>query len=281
MDATRRYVSDEFFDVLRIRLLAGRTFVDTDGQVEEEDPPVVINEALARQYFPGEDPLGKTLVFDYDIIRNLEVVGVVADIRESDPGTDPFPTFYLPARWRPRLNMNVFVRTQGDPPDLSAALRHAVRSVDPDIPIPSVRTLEARLAESLFQPRFRSVLVSLFALIAVVLSVIGLYGVLACFVRGRTHEIGIRLALGAGTRGTAGLVLWQGAILVGSGILVGLAGSFAGARVLQSWLFGVAAMDPLTYTGVSLLLALAGLSACLVPTARALRLDPVEVLKAE
>jgi putative ABC transport system permease protein len=141
--------------------------------------------------------------------------------------------------------------------------------------------MESRLSDALFQPRFRSVLVALFAAVALILSAIGLYGVLACFVRDRTHEIGIRLALGAGNTGTAGLVVRRGLILVGFGILLGLVGALAGARVMQSWLYGVSAMDPVTCLGVSLFLAVVALSACMVPTLRALRVDPVEVLKAQ
>jgi len=280
-DATRRYVTEGYFGVTGIALVAGRGFEVTDGAHRDRDPPVIINETLARQAFPGEDPVGRILVFDYDVIRNLEVVGVVADVKEADLAAECPPTFYLPARWRPRLNMNVFLRAEGDPLELAPLLRGAIQAVDPDIPVPTVQTMEAQLGRALFQPRFRSALVGLSALATLVLSAMGLFGVLSCFVRRRTREIGIRVALGAGHGPTAGLVVSRGMILVGSGLALGLGGGVAGGRALRSWLFGVDVLDPLTCAGVALFLVAVAVSASLVPVLRALMVDPVEVLKAE
>jgi ABC-type antimicrobial peptide transport system permease subunit len=141
--------------------------------------------------------------------------------------------------------------------------------------------MQARLSNRLFQPKFRSIIVSIFALVTLVLSAIGLYGVLAYFVRLRTHEISVRLALGSGTAGVAGLVLGRGMTLVGLGIVIGLSCALAGAHLLQTWLFGVGSADLLTMIAVTATLATVALVACLLPTARAVRLDPAEVMKAE
>jgi putative ABC transport system permease protein len=279
MGGTRRFATEGFFDVVRIPLLAGRVFDATDGR---NAPAVtVINETLAQQFFPGEDPLGKTLVFDWGTLVNLEVIGVSADVAELGVGSNPIPIFYLPARWSPRVNMHFLVRTQGDPLESARALRQAVADVDRDIPISSIQTVEARLSDSLFQPKFRSAVVGLFALVALILSSIGLYGVLACFVRQRGHEISIRLALGAGTGGVMALVLMRGLALVGGGVLIGVAGGLIGSRLIESVLFGIGTADPLTYVGVSASLVVVAFVACIVPGLRAVRQDPAEVLKAE
>jgi putative ABC transport system permease protein len=280
-DATRRFVTEGYFDVMGIPLVSGRRFEAGDVESEEEDPPVIINEALARHYFPGEDPLGRTLVLDYDVNRNLEIIGVVADVKEGDPGSAAAPAFYLPNRWRPRLSMTVFFRTAGRAPDLTAAFREAVSAVDPGIPAPTIRTMDGRLGERLFQPRFRTTLVALFSMVTLVLSAAGLYGVLAFFARSRRREMGIRLALGAKRTRTASLVFRRGMRLVAVGVVIGLAGAVAGARLIQGWLFGVGAMDPLTLGGVTFFLLAVGFSSCLIPSLRAMTVNPVEVLKEE
>jgi len=279
VSATRRFATEGYFQAARVPLLAGRVFETSDGGGDRL--VTVVNQTFARRYFPGEDPLGKTLVFDYDVMRELEVVGVVGDVRELGPGTTTPATFYLPGGWRPRLNMHVLVRMQSDQLDLAGALRAVIQQVDPDIPVPSVQTMDARLSDALFQPKFRSVLVGLFALTGLVLSSIGLYGVLACFVRTRTHEIGIRLALGSGANRAAGLVLKQGMYLVGLGILIGMVGAVAVSRVIRGWIYGISAVDIGTYCGVCFILVAVAAVACLPPTLRAVRLDPVRVLNTE
>ena len=279
--ATRRSASEGYFDALGIPLLAGRHLDESERMPGPEGRfATVINEALARQFFPAEDPLGKTLVLDWDRPVDLEVIGVTADIRETGPGSDPVATFYLPARWDYDM-LSVLLRTEGEPLDVAGAVREAIREVDGDITLSAVQTMQARLSNTLFQPRFRSAFVGLFALVALILSSIGIYGVLAYFVRQRSHEISLRLALGAGVGGVAKLVLRRGMTLVGVGILMGLSGALAGTRVMQSWLFGIGAADPVTFIGVSLCLATVALLACIVPALRAARLDPAEVLKEE
>lgn len=277
--ATRRFATGGFFHVMGIAVRAGRVFEPEDEQAGQ--PVVIINEALARQFFPNEDPLGQTLVLEWPV--DLTVVGVVADIKEQGPGTTTFPTFYLPAWLSPRLSLFVLARTNGAPLGVAGALRGALRAVEPDIPDAPVQTMEDRLSASLFQPKFRSALVAAFALISLVLSAIGLYGVLAYYVRRHGHELGIRLALGATGGEAARLVLTRGLVLTLWGIVIGLAAGIAAMRFVlgRGWLSGIDLFDPLTYAGVSLGLIVVAVIACALPAFRALRLDPREVMRSE
>ena len=277
--ATRRFVTEGFVDALGIPLLSGRNLNANDGQ---DSPAVaVINETLARTLFPGEDPIGQTLVFDWATLVNLEVVGVVADIQERGLGTEAPPTLYLSAVWQPRTTMHLLVKFDGDPIQSVGALRQVIATVDRDITISQVATMESVMSESLAQPRFRSTIVGLFALVALLLSSIGLYGVLSLFVRQRSHELSIRLALGAGVSTVFAIVIKRGMLLVGMGVTIGIVGGLASARLIESVLFGVGSADPLTFCAVSLSLVGVALVACIVPTLRAVRLDPAEVMKAE
>jgi hypothetical protein len=279
--ATRRFVSEGFFAALGIPLLAGRHFEESEKwRGPAFRGATVVNETLVRQYFQGEDPLGKTLVVDLGRPVDLTVIGVAADIRELGPGSDPIATFYLPARWDYDM-LTVLVRTAGDPLGAAGPVKQAIEEVDDGITLSSFQTMRARLSSTLFQPRFRSAVVGLFALVTLILSSIGLYGVLAYFVRQRSHEISIRLALGAGAGRIARLILARGMALVAVGIGFGLVGALAGTRLLRSWLFGVGASDPLTVVGVSSCLVAVALLACAVPVLRAVRLDPAAVMRAE
>ena len=177
--------------------------------------------------------------------------------------------------------MYLLVEVEGETINAAAALRSAIREVDRDITVSEVGTMEAMLSSTLAQPRFRSTLVGLFALVALVLSSIGLYGVLALFVRQQSHEISVRMALGAGGGRVCGLVVKQGMMLVGTGLAIGVVAGLAGARLIRSALFGVGSTDPVTYVGVCLVVILVASVACAAPTLRAVRLDPAEVMKAE
>jgi putative ABC transport system permease protein len=279
--AMRRGGSRGYFDALGIQLLSGRHFEKTERWFGAGHRGVtVINQALVRQFFPGEDPVGKTLVLHWDSQVDLEVIGVASDIHELGPGSNPIGTFYLPLRWDYDM-LSVLIRTEGDPLGVVGAVRQAIGEVDDDITLSSVQTMQDRLSNTLFQPRFRSAVVGTFALVTLILSSIGLYGVLAYFVRERSQEISVRLALGAGMGRIARLVLARGMALVAAGIMIGLLGALAGTRLIESVLFGVVAVDPITYCGVSLCLLTVALVACVVPTLRAVRLDPAEVMKAE
>lgn len=274
--AQRRFASDEYFDAMGIPILMGRAFDSNDRAGEAG--VLIINSTMADSWFPNENPLGKEL-FVWG--QNWQVVGVAADIREFGLASDFTPLFYMASRQITPDRMQLFIRASGDPLSLAADLRRAVWDFDRAIPISGLETMEARIGNSLAQPRFRMMLVGLFAGMALILASTGLYGILAFFVRQRTHELGIRVALGAAPRNVLSVVLQRGLVLVGLGIGIGLAGAFAGGRVMQSLLFNTAATDVLTFGGVSICLALVSLAACIVPAMRAVSVDPQEVLRVE
>jgi len=280
--ATRRFATEGFFAAMGIALRAGRVFEPADGRGDVL--VTVINEALAREFFPGEDPVGRSLMLPWDDPPlDLRVVGVTADVSELGAGADPTPTFYLPVGLTRQPTLSMLVRTTGEPLALAAVVRQALREVDPDIPMSQVTTMSARFASTLTQPRFRVTMVASFALVSLVLSAIGLYGVLEYFVRQRSREIGIRLALGAGRGTVRRLVLAQGMRLVAWGCAIGAVAGLAGARAIssQDWLFEVGSADPVMLAGVIISLVLVALIACLVPAHRAARMNPAEVMRAE
>ncbi len=295
--ATRRFASEGFFQALGAPLLSGRAFEAADRP--GSPPVVVINETLARQFFSADaslvplrgDPLGRTLVLPkWDPPVHLEVVGVVADVAERGPGLEPPPIFYMAARQRPGDAMRFLLRTEevtpegdkwGNPLALAATLSRVVKEVHADVAVSQVSTMEARLADSLAQPRFRTTLVGLFALVSLIMAAVGLYGVLVCIVRQRGRELGIRLALGAQARDVFALIVGRGMALVGIGIGLGLAGAFAGTRIIRSLLFDIVPTDAPTFGAVSICLGLVALAACLEPAWRAMRIDPCEALRAE
>jgi len=274
--AQRRFVSDDYFDALGIPILTGRAFESTDRAGDAG--VLIINATMAERWFPGENPLGKEL-FVWG--QNWQVVGVAADIREFGLASDFSPVFYMASRQVTPDRMQLLIRSTGEPLELASGLRRTVWDFDGAIPISGLETMEARISGSLAQPRFRMMLVGLFAGMALILASTGLYGILAFFVRQRIHELGIRVALGAAPRNVISVVLRRGLMLVGLGIGIGLAGGFAGGRVMQSLLFDVAPTDVLTFGGVSLCLAVVGLVACIVPAWRAMKVDPQEVLRVE
>jgi ABC-type antimicrobial peptide transport system permease subunit len=212
---------------------------------------------------------------------DYQVVGVVGDVREFGLEADFPRVFYMSADQYPRVQSNLFVRVAGDPLDLAPAMRRAIWEVERDIPISGLEVMESRISRSLAQPRFRMVLVGLFGVVALILAAMGLYGVLAYFVRQRARELGIRIAMGARPANVIGLVVAKGMSLVGIGIVIGLLGGFAGGRALNSFLFDVSATDAITFVAVSFFLAAVALLACLLPATRAVRVDPQQVLREE
>ena len=274
--AQRRLASEDYFDALGISILSGRAFQSTDTVVS---PAVlIINATMAEQWFPTENAVGKEL-FVWD--QSWQVVGVAGDIREFGLASDIPPVFYTSSRQITPDSTQLLVRSVGDPLNLAADLRTAVWELDGSIPISGLGTMETRITDSLSQPRFRMLLVGLFAGIALVLATMGQYGVLAFFVRQHRREPGIRVALGAAPRNVIGLVLRKGMVLVGCGIGVGLLGGLAGGRMMESLLFDTAATDLVTFGGVSLCLLVVALIACIVPARRAVAVDPQEVLRME
>jgi putative ABC transport system permease protein len=273
----RKMVSTGYFGALGTTILAGRPFTRDD---RPGTPPVMIlSETMAQVLFPGEDPLGRGVNFWG---ASFQVVGVAADVSEEGPGRTGRPPFFVSAGQFPQGSLAVLVRTAGrDPLNVVSGIRGALEDVDPDIALTGIQTMEARVRETLSQPRFRTTLVGAFAFLGLLLAAFGLYGVLAFLVARRRHEIGIRVAVGAGSGDVVGLVLRHGMALVGFGAVLGVLGGAMASLALRSLLFGVSTADPLTVGGSSALLLVVALSASALPAWRATRVDPLESLRAE
>jgi putative ABC transport system permease protein len=272
-----RRVNKHYFQALRIPLLRGRNF--TDQEVRQGAQVVVISELLAKQVFPNnEEPLGKRLVMGTGS-QAFEIVGIVGDIRHSALENEPAPAMYFPTyegSW-----MNVVIRAQGDPANLAAAVRQEVRAIDPDQPIAAVKTMDEWLKASTSNQRYRTSLLALFALIALILAATGIYGVMSYSVTQRTHEIGVRMALGARRFDVLKLVVRQGMSLVAIGVALGLIGAVALTRVMTSLLFEVTPKDPLTFVAVAMFLPLVAFIACYIPARRGTKVDPLVALRYE
>jgi putative ABC transport system permease protein len=273
-------VDENYFRTMGITTLRGRTF--SAQEATEERRVAVVSESLARKYFPGEDPIGQRLVVDMkDDPEPTEIIGIVGDVRHKSLNDDAQPTVYWP---QPELTysfMTLVVRAKGDPAALAPAARREIQALDPEQPVADVRTMNQLLAGSVGRARFSAMLLGLFAVVALVLAAVGVYGVMSYAVARRTHEIGVRVALGAQGRDVLRLVLVQGMRLALWGVLLGVVGSLALTRLLSSLLYGVSATDPATFVGVSLLLASVALVACYVPARRATKVDPMVALRYE
>jgi putative ABC transport system permease protein len=280
-------VTPGYFRALGMQMIRGRGINATDD--ERAPGAVVINEAMARLYWPGENPLGQRFKLGGGAGPGwVTVVGVVRDVRHGDLEARPQPQMYLPhAQFRmwdtgaAIAGMTIVMRTRGEPAQLASAVRRSVSTLDPNLPVSDVRTMEQVVSASIARPRFMTLLLSLFASVALTLAAVGLYAVMAYSVSRRTHEIGIRMALGARGSAVARMVIGQGLALTLAGIAIGLVGGLALHRLLKNLLFGVSATDPLTLAGVSGLLALVGFLASYLPARRATRVDPVIALRDE
>lgn len=273
-------VSPGYFDAMGIPVLAGRVISPDDR--EDGLPVVVVSGSMAEQFFPGENPLGQHIRFGTDADDPLvEVIGVVGDVQHYNLGRVSIPQMYVPFSQRPTGNVNFVLRTSSSPLDLIPGVRDAVESVDPDQPLEGVQAADALVSESISTPRFRTLLMTIFGSMALLLAVVGLYGVMAYSVAQRTKEIGVRMALGASRGSVLGLVFREGGPLVGVGLGVGLAGALALSRVLGSMLFGVGVRDPAVFAVVPLILTVVAATAMLVPARRATRVDPVRTLAGE
>jgi putative ABC transport system permease protein len=270
-------VSPDYFRALGVPLRAGRFFDDRD--VKGSTPVVIIDETLARKQFPGEDPLGKHLTIG-DTSR--EIVGVVGATKRYDLTALPFPRLYVPYQQENWWSMMLVVRAQsGDPARLAPAVRRELAAIDKDQPIHSFKPMDASVAEWMTPQRFSTLLLASFAALAALLAAVGIYGVMSYAVTQRTHEIGVRLALGAQARDVLRLVVGRGMLLTLAGVGLGLAGALALTRLLGSLLFGFGETDPLTFALVALLMILVALVACLVPARRATKVDPMVALRYE
>jgi predicted permease len=279
--SSNTWVSNDYFRAMGIQLIAGRGFTDEDR--DGGRPVIVISQTFARKFWPGEDPIGKRVRWGGWAVEWISVVGVVADVRAASLEKEPEPSSYMPIFQvsRTRRNVVFIARTAGDPAALVPAMRDRIRAVDEELPVYDVRTMNNVIAESFEQRRFAMLLISIFAGVALLLASVGLYAVMSNLVAQRTHEIGIRVALGARRIDVLKLVVRQGALLTISGIALGLVCSFALTRTMESLLFGVGARDPLVFIAIPLLLTGVSLVACLVPARRAARVDPIVALRCE
>jgi putative ABC transport system permease protein len=275
-EVRNRPVSPRYFDALGIPLLRGRAFTSDDRSAT---PPVaVINEALARKYFGAENPIGRQVTL-WGKARTI--VGVVQGERFGGPQAEAEPALYAPLTQMPMSDLTLIVRTRGEPGPAIAAVRAMMRTIDPEIALYDVETIDETLGRTLATPRFQAVLITSFGAIALLLAAIGLYALIAYQVQQRTNEIGIRVALGATRAEVARLILSRAFALALTGIALGLFGALAAGRFLKAVVFGVSTNDPAIYISVPLLLIAIALAATWIPTRRAMRLDPAEALHVE
>ena len=275
-DADFRRVNQNYFNALRIPLLRGRNF--TEQEVRQSDKVVVVSQSLVNTVFPNEEPLGKRLLTGLGD-EPYEIVGIAGDILDRSLQGQPFPAMYMPTRATGREN--VVIRTQGDPLSIAGAARKQVQGIDPDQPVAALKPMTDWVNSSVAAPRYRTTLLALFAALAMVLAATGIYGVMSYSVAQRTHEIGVRMALGARQVDVLKLVVRQGMILTVIGIVFGLTIAFALTRVMSSLLFGVTTKDPITFVVVAALLMAVALVACFVPARRATKVDPLVALRYE
>jgi putative ABC transport system permease protein len=276
----RSSVLSDYFRAMGISLLKGRPFTKAD--TAESAKVVIINQTLAHRFWPGEEPIGKRLSWGSgDVPVWREVVGVVADVHQWGLIREPMPEVYFPYAQLPQAAMSLVIRSSCDASTLIKAVREQVRGLDKELPVFRPLSMEHILAQSTAEQRFQALLMSVFGTMALVLAGVGLYGVMSYSVAQRTHEIGIRVALGAQRWDVLGLVLGQGMLLTTIGVLIGLAGAFATTRLMSSLLYGVSATDPLTFTLVPVLLSGVALLACYIPARRATKVDPMVALRYE
>jgi len=281
-EAEFRMVSPGYFRTMGIPVLKGREFSVFDRR--DAPPVIIINQALARRFFPNQDPLGKWMVpgvSDSGDFAKREIVGVVGDVRSQSLDAKAGPEFYVPYSQCLIGPLRFVVRTEADPRSLVNSVRNEVQFLDKELPVYGVRTLEDYLGASLAQPRFNTFLLSMFAGLALLLTAVGVYGVISYSVAQRTHEIGIRMALGAGQSDVMRMVVRQGALLTGIGLAIGLVTSFLLTRLLMGMIYEVRPTDPWTMVSVSGLLVVVTLLASYIPARRATKVDPMVALRYE
>jgi putative ABC transport system permease protein len=274
----KRSVSPGYFGTLGIPLLKGRDFSDRDNS--DAPAAAIINAELARVYFPNEDPINKRISFD-DRQSWISIVGIVGDVKQQGLDSNAKPEVYFPYLQAPAPSMSVVVRTLSDPLSAVAAVKSQIQTIDKDLPIDDAETMQQLLAESTSGRRFNTLLLTLFATVAVMLAVVGIYGVMSYSVTQRTHEIGIRMAVGAQPRDVFRIVIGQGMLLALIGVALGLVGAFALTRLMTTMLFGVEPTDPFTFISLAVLLIGVGLAACYLPGRRATKVDPLVALRSE
>ena len=278
-DEEVRVITPDYFRVLETLLLKGRYFTEADSA--EAPGVIIINQAMAKKYWPGEDALGKRINFgdaDPQKIKWFTIVGIVGDLRHRGLDEDPRPEFYVPHPQRPFRGMILALRSAQDPRALVSAIRRELQAFDPEQPLANIKTLEQITAESISPRQLSVVLIGVFAAVALVLASVGIYGVMSFLVVQRTHEIGVRMALGAQRSDVLRLVMGHALRLVLVGAAIGLAVALVSSRALQAMLYRVGAFDVPTFAGVTLALAAVALVASYIPAARATRSDPMITL---
>jgi putative ABC transport system permease protein len=279
-----RIIATDYFKTMGIPVRQGRIFDERDRL--DSAPVVIVNERFAQKYFPGEDVIGKRIQPGFSADDSgekiREIVGIVGNVKHLSLRNDDSPEMYLPRTQIPFGIMSIVIRTSvSNPNAITNSLRKELAAMDATIPLTSVRVFEEYISRSLARPRFNTLLLSIFAGTALVLTAIGIYGVLAYSVAQRTSEIGIRIALGAGKSSIFRLIVGQAMTLVGISLVLGLAGAFAATRLLSSLLFGVGASDPVTFIAIGLLVSAVAFVAAWLPARRATRVDPIIALRAE
>jgi putative ABC transport system permease protein len=272
-------VSPGYFHVMRIPLLRGRLFSEQDSP---SNPNVaIISEALARRYFPNQDPIGRQMRFGFPPNGNAsrEIVGVVGDVRDVALSQNPGPMMYVPFAQAPLYGGEVVVRSSLSVSSVAAAIRQAVHSIDKDLPVTGVESFPEALGQSVSRERFRTFLLGSFSAIALVLAAVGIFGVISYSASQRTREIGIRMALGAQRRDVLHLILGQGAKLALLGLGIGVILACLLTRLIASLLYRVSATDPLTFCAVAIVLLAVAVTACYMPARRAMRVDPMVALR--
>jgi putative ABC transport system permease protein len=284
--AKYRAASADYFAALGIPLLRGRYFDGTDG--EKTPAVVIINNTMARRFWPGEDPIGKRMKAGFDGSQWCTIVGIVGDVKHTglDAATNA-EMYYHYLQIPPELmgfvegTMTLVLRTQAEPNSMVGAVRGEVQKLDPDLAVFNVKTMQDLVGGSLAQPRFRTLLLGVFACMALILAATGLYGVIAYAVTQRTNELGVRMALGAQKSDVLKMVVGEGAQLAAMGIGIGLVVAFPLMRIISRLLFGVNAADPLTFAATSSLILLVALAASYLPALKAIKVDPLVALRHE
>jgi putative ABC transport system permease protein len=274
-------VTVDYFRAMGIPLLLGRVFTEQDGNSQAA---AIINQSMATRFWPDDpNPIGRRISIGRGDPEEewCPIVGVVADVRHQNLGSPPQPELYVPYAQRPMTSMTLAARTAGDPLAMITAVRGAITSVDSDVPIRTVRSMQEIIDERLAGPRATAQVMGIFSLFALFLAMVGTYGVVAYGVNERTREIGIRLALGARENDVCRMILRQGLTFVLIGLIIGLLGALASMRVISSLLFGITPNDPVTYCALSLLFLVVAAISTYLPARRAMAVNPVIALRYE
>jgi putative ABC transport system permease protein len=281
LEIRHKVITPDYFRAMGITLLRGRFFNESDN--DKSQPVIIVNATLAHRHFPNEDPIGKRLKLSKPTVKGpwRAIIGVVNDEKQDGLGAKVEHEVYESHLQNAQSDMTLIIRTAIDPQSLVGAVREEIRALDRSLPLYDIKTMRAAIYESVARERFITLLLIVFATLALTLASVGIYGVMSYSVTQRTHEIGVRMALGAQTRDVLKLVVEEGGKLAAFGVAIGLSSAFALTRLMKTLLFGVSATDPVTFIAVALLLTIVALLACLIPARRAAKVDPMIALRYE